>query len=89
MSREELKAQMDKWFSATTAKKDVVYEDPATGKPASVPDEMDGLLSKAQRLERAGKRNEEIRRETGWFRSNDGMWRYEVPEFDFDFSNLF
>jgi hypothetical protein len=37
-------------------------------------------LAKAQRLAEAGTDNEIIRQETGWFKSMDDKWRYEIPD---------
>lgn len=37
-------------------------------------------LSNAQEMENSGASAEEIRRETGWFRGMDGMWRYEIND---------
>jgi hypothetical protein len=37
-------------------------------------------LEQAQELEREGLTNEQIRKKTGWFKSDDGMWRFEIPD---------
>lgn len=38
------------------------------------------LLFEAERLESEGVDSEMIRKETGWFRSYDGMWRFEIDD---------
>lgn len=43
------------------------------------------LLTVAEQMENDGKSSEEIRQETGWFRSYDGKWRYEIDDSDFEF----
>lgn len=35
-------------------------------------------LAKAKQMEEEGKTSEEIRQETGWFKSYDGKWRFEI-----------
>ena len=37
-------------------------------------------LNRAQALEADGAAAEDIRRETGWFRGMDGMWRFEIDD---------
>lgn len=37
-------------------------------------------LQKAEEMEKQGKSSEEIRKSTGWFKSYDGMWRYEIDD---------
>lgn len=37
-------------------------------------------LEKARELDKSGTDNETIRRETGWFKGADGLWRYEIDD---------
>ncbi len=37
-------------------------------------------LARAEEMERAGEDAEQIRRETGWFRGMDGLWRFEIDD---------
>jgi len=37
-------------------------------------------LAEAERLEMQGLDPEDIRQETGWFRGDDGLWRYEIDD---------
>lgn len=39
-----------------------------------------GKLDDARKMEESGADREKIWRETGWWRGNDGKWRYELPE---------
>ena len=43
------------------------------------------LLQEAIQLEKTGYSSEDIRQKTGWFKSYDGEWRYEIDDLD---SNL-
>lgn len=38
------------------------------------------LLDKAKQMEEQGLDNEQIRKETGWFRGMDGKWRFEIDD---------
>ena len=44
------------------------------------PDPNGYQLEDAERLELEGKSSEEIRQQTGWFRSYDDKWRYEIDD---------
>lgn len=37
-------------------------------------------LARAEEMERSGADAEQIRRETGWFRGMDGLWRFEIDD---------
>lgn len=37
-------------------------------------------LARAEEMERSGADAEQIRRETGWFRGIDGLWRFEIDD---------
>lgn len=37
-------------------------------------------LAKAERMEQSGEDSEKIRQETGWFRGDDGIWRFEIDD---------
>ena len=37
-------------------------------------------LAKAKQMEEEGRTSEEIRQETGWFKSYDGKWRFEIDD---------
>ena len=38
------------------------------------------LLDRARQMEERGRDNEQIRKETGWFRGMDGKWRFEIDD---------
>ncbi len=38
------------------------------------------LLARAEQMEAEGAESEDIRKETGWFKGNDGKWRYEIDD---------
>ena len=44
------------------------------------PNESGAQISTAEKMEAEGKSSEEIRQETGWFRSYDNRWRYEIDD---------
>ena len=44
-----------------------------------------GLLAQARELEADGVSSEDIRQRTGWFKSYDGKWRYEIDDSKMEF----
>ncbi|MBR2474158.1 MAG: hypothetical protein IKB51_03920 [Clostridia bacterium] len=44
-----------------------------------------GLLAQAEELEAQGATSEDIRKKTGWFRSYDKLWRYEIDDSKMEF----
>lgn len=44
-------------------------------------------LTRAGEMMAEGKSNEEIRKETGWFRGVDGKWRFEISDKDMEISD--
>lgn len=45
-----------------------------------------GSLTRAQILESQGMTAEDIRKDTGWFRSMDGLWRFEIDDSGMEYS---
>ena len=50
------------------------------GESAFISDDNSKALKKAQEMSKQGKDSESIRKETGWYKGMDGMWRFEIDD---------